>query len=446
MKTIIGLFLIAFAINIEGQESGIRFFTGSFEEVKSLAVKTGKPIFIDVYTTWCGPCKRLSKEVFVVDEVADYFNKNFINYQVDAERGEGIRLSRVYRVMAYPTLLFTDANGKLIHQMRGFRPYEPFLDEAKTVIDTTHEATIAQRYLNDKAYRAKLDEERKEKLAFLKLLKSNKKLDSLHSLYEDGSRNIDFMAEYLIEREKLKVCHPDLIDEYFDIRKRQKLKGINHVAIHSMKLKSCYEEDFEKILNDLNTRSDKNPEQESFILSQLQRTFDHTWEEAIRKKDTTDINTLLEKQESILDLNDIETLEKSSLIGKKKLHFFRETGMSNSYHELAHSIIIKRNAEINQADSVAKQTLALENASLLLGYENLALKKGQYEDLLALAKSNLEVYKHPDIYAPLLLLHHKLSQSNEAMTIMREGMIHGKKNDQNTQQLFKLFGRIKKPK
>ena len=54
-----------------GDVSGIRFFEGSWAEALAESKKTGKPIFMDCYTVWCVPCKKLAKEVFTKPEIGD---------------------------------------------------------------------------------------------------------------------------------------------------------------------------------------------------------------------------------------------------------------------------------------------------------------------------------------------------------------------------------------
>ena len=75
-------------------EEGIKFFEGTWEEALTLAKKEHKIIFVDAYTTWCGPCKQMAKDVFTQKEVGDFYNKSFINVKLDMEKGEGIGFSQ----------------------------------------------------------------------------------------------------------------------------------------------------------------------------------------------------------------------------------------------------------------------------------------------------------------------------------------------------------------
>ena len=114
-------YLIIFALLstsvLQGQ--GIEFFKGSLEQAKAKATKEGKLIFVDAYTTWCGPCKRMSKNVFPQAMVGDYFNAQFINMKIDMEKGEGRDFQRNYQVRAFPTLLFLDGDGNVVHKKIG---------------------------------------------------------------------------------------------------------------------------------------------------------------------------------------------------------------------------------------------------------------------------------------------------------------------------------------
>lgn len=58
-------------------DKGIQFYRGSWEEALALAKSENKLIFLDVYATWCGPCKKLKKYVFSSEKAGNYFNSKF---------------------------------------------------------------------------------------------------------------------------------------------------------------------------------------------------------------------------------------------------------------------------------------------------------------------------------------------------------------------------------
>jgi thiol-disulfide isomerase/thioredoxin len=93
---------------------GITFEHGNFAAVCAKAKAEKKLVFIDVYTSWCGPCKYMAATVFKKDNVGQYFNSQFINFKIDAEKGEGKALAAKYKVQFYPTYLFIDDKGPFL--------------------------------------------------------------------------------------------------------------------------------------------------------------------------------------------------------------------------------------------------------------------------------------------------------------------------------------------
>lgn len=127
--------LALLAFTITGFAQGINFEHGDWASVKAKAKKENKIIFIDFYTSWCGPCKMLSKNVFPQKSVGDFYNKHFINYKLDAEKGEGPALAKKYGIKAYPTLIFANANGDFLHQGVGGMQAEALIELGKTALD-----------------------------------------------------------------------------------------------------------------------------------------------------------------------------------------------------------------------------------------------------------------------------------------------------------------------
>ncbi|MCU0339546.1 MAG: thioredoxin family protein [Spirosomaceae bacterium] len=115
------------------KEEGIKFNESPWGKIMAQAKKEKKLVFFDAYASWCGPCKKLQREVFTRPEVAAYFNANFINTKKDMEIGEGPTLAAMYPIEGYPTLFFLDHNGKIVTQQIGYIPAEQLLKIAKSV-------------------------------------------------------------------------------------------------------------------------------------------------------------------------------------------------------------------------------------------------------------------------------------------------------------------------
>lgn len=133
-KILILIIALTFSLNVFAQ-TGVKWETGTFEQVLKKAQKTGKMIFIDCYTSWCSPCKWMSENVFPTKEAGDFFNANFVCVKIDMEKGEGPTLKTKYGVKAFPTFLFLKSDGIEKGRIIGKNEVKPFIELAKTAID-----------------------------------------------------------------------------------------------------------------------------------------------------------------------------------------------------------------------------------------------------------------------------------------------------------------------
>ncbi len=117
------------------QETGIIFRKDAFSAVLAESAASGRPVFIDCYTSWCSPCKWMEKNVFVNDTAASFYNAKFINYKIDMEKGEGPALRQRYGVQVFPTYLFINAQGELIHKATSKMEVAEFVEEGKKALD-----------------------------------------------------------------------------------------------------------------------------------------------------------------------------------------------------------------------------------------------------------------------------------------------------------------------
>lgn len=127
-KYVISLFLTVLLLPASAQESGIRFFHGSWEEGVTKAKQENKKIFVDFFTEWCGPCLNMALTVFTLPEVGEAYNSHFVCMKIDAEKGEGRELAKRYNVRSYPSYIFVDPNTqKMIHRSGSNKPAADFI-------------------------------------------------------------------------------------------------------------------------------------------------------------------------------------------------------------------------------------------------------------------------------------------------------------------------------
>lgn len=134
-KLLFTFLLLAFGASLS-MAQGIKFQEGqNLKQVYQLSQKENKLIFLDAYATWCGPCKMLSNRVFPDASVGSFFNKHFVNYAMDMEKGEGPKFAQKYALEAFPTLYFLDSNGKVVHAIVGYHNAEQLLAEGQKALE-----------------------------------------------------------------------------------------------------------------------------------------------------------------------------------------------------------------------------------------------------------------------------------------------------------------------
>lgn len=107
--------------------SGINFIEDDWNNALQQAKAKNKLVFLDIYATWCGPCKMLKQYTFSDTAVGSFFNQNFINISVDGEKGIGPQLAQQFSINGYPSLIITDAQGKAILFTEGYMPADYLL-------------------------------------------------------------------------------------------------------------------------------------------------------------------------------------------------------------------------------------------------------------------------------------------------------------------------------
>lgn len=116
----------------------------TMDEALAAQKKNPKKIFVDLYTTWCGPCKLLDRNTFTNKDVIDYLNKHYYSVKFNAEGNEEVnfngqtfknpgyqpnrngrnathQFTRALKVTGYPSLAYFDEQGNFIQAVPGYR-------------------------------------------------------------------------------------------------------------------------------------------------------------------------------------------------------------------------------------------------------------------------------------------------------------------------------------
>ena len=135
--------------NCQSQDTGILFEQNSnWTAILAKAKVENKYIFVDCFTTWCGPCKYMSKEIFSLEKVGDFYNEKYINvkFQFDstindlrAVKNQYIDanyLKKKYEIKIYPTYLFFNSDGELVQSEFGSSNANEFIFKGTNALDS----------------------------------------------------------------------------------------------------------------------------------------------------------------------------------------------------------------------------------------------------------------------------------------------------------------------
>lgn len=164
-------------------QTEVDFLYNNLGKAQRTAAKENKVIFVDGYTTWCGPCKWMDAEVFADPTVAKFFNNSFVNLKMDLEDGEGLDFAKRYMPEAYPTFYFLSAEGDVLHKALG-------AFDAKSLMEIAYDA-----------------------------LRQESQLLTFQKGHESGKRDPDFLIDYAMLMKALRI--PDKTTVVRDYLKTQ---------------------------------------------------------------------------------------------------------------------------------------------------------------------------------------------------------------------------------
>jgi len=224
------LIICLLSFSVLGFSQGIEFEHGTWKEVLAKAQKLNKPIFLDVYTTWCGPCKMMNTEIFPLKEVGKVYNANFICYKVNAEEGSGIQIAKKFKVSAYPTYLYLKPEGTLLFRAIGSMNAKMFIVQSETALaEITDNKSIDswnKEYINKKKDPTFL-------LAYInKLSKQDMPIDTVFDKY----------LQLLSEKERCTPAVAKMYEDWFIKKRRSTLvTSIGYINIKE------HTDEFEKL-------------------------------------------------------------------------------------------------------------------------------------------------------------------------------------------------------
>lgn len=130
----------------------------TFDEGMALARQSNKKLLVDVYTDWCGWCKRMDSEVYTDQDVINALQRKFVLVKLNAESDKSVtydgrtfteaQFAGSIGVTGYPSTLFFESNGKPITLLPGFVPPPKFLPVLRYIGDDHYQSLSFEEYLS----------------------------------------------------------------------------------------------------------------------------------------------------------------------------------------------------------------------------------------------------------------------------------------------------------
>ncbi len=131
----LGLLCLAPSSFLRADTPSMAWFGGSFAQALESARIQKRQVFLDMYADWCGPCKRMEREVFPKPEVRSFLEKHFVSIKRDGMRGEGQFLAKRYNCVTYPCMLVIDTKGREVGRLTRFTLPQPFVQQLRELRD-----------------------------------------------------------------------------------------------------------------------------------------------------------------------------------------------------------------------------------------------------------------------------------------------------------------------
>ena len=226
-KIVLSVLIFLFSMNGFAQD-GVKFMEGNFQEALNVARQQKKMVFVDVYTSWCGPCRWMSEEVLQTPEAATYFDKHFVCFKIDAEKGDGVEFAKKYDVHAYRTFLMFLPDGTLQHKVVGADTLKLFIPRVERGL----KERTSWKYLMEKYVKGTL-QKREIPVAIQVFEEAHMKKEVkgvTDSLFQLLSPNEKLNGRYWVVYEQLK--YEDLFTPRFKflVQNRTEIAGKGRVA------------------------------------------------------------------------------------------------------------------------------------------------------------------------------------------------------------------------
>ncbi len=382
------IFFFVLYLSLQLSFAQIQFSGGNWASIKQKAKTENKHIVVDAYTTWCGPCKWMAENVFTDPAVGDFFNANFVAFKLDMEKGEGIDFAETFNIRAFPTIVYFDPNGEIIHKTVGAVDGEMFILQGKDALDP------------------------------------DKQLFTLKKKYDQGESKPEFLRNYALSLQSAYEDAGEVARKYLNTQKEDDLLSQENWEFIQNFSEGVSSEPFKFVMQHKEQFSEKFGEEEvSMFISRIME----------------------DKMYEIMEQGDEEALKEYAKMLRTELpdqadrlvarleYLFYARDPENSFQYAKKYL-----------DNYSEEWSELNEAAW--GYYETVEDKAMLEAAVGWADKSIQIEKNwynTDTKAALL---HKLGRNKEARVVAEESIKIGKSLGEDTKSTQDLLAKIKKAK
>lgn len=349
----------------------IQFQSVSWDDAMEIARKEDKLVFVNTYTDWCEPCKVIEDYAYTDLEVGNFYNKNFINVRLDMEEYPGLEIGEKYEIGVYPTMLFINKEGQLIHRGCGS-------------MDAAELLQLGTDAMSDSIH-----------------------LQSYISRFETGDRSVDFMIDYLDLLTSICVDAERFAASYLQTVKVEELSDETPWAVFASYQWDIFSREFQYLVSNKSIFEEQVGVEP--VHSKLYDTYLAQYQEVFASEELHDfgMRALMNSLKQVtfqgsdtlslmMKVHYTEYMEDWESYAEEVIELVGMTGISNSEElsELAWKfyLYIENRNQLEIASSWAKQAVdQLPEPSIIDTYASLQYKLGNKKQAIELEKQALEL-------------------------------------------------------